>query len=204
MLTWAQRLHAIAQNGLHFEETPVHDRARYEQVRSIAAEMLAADGVAELDEIRTLLAAESGYATPKLDVRGVVFRDDKILLVQERADGNRWTLPGGWADIGESPSEAVVREVREESGYSTRAMKLLGLLDRLRHEHPPHMWHIWKVFILCELESETQGGLDHESGGAGFFARDELPELSTARVTASQIARLFDHRANPEWPADFD
>lgn len=203
-LRWAERLNAIAQNGLHFKATPVHDRMRYEQVRSIAAEMLAADGIAEPSEIRTLLAAESGYATPKLDVRGVVFRDEEILLVQERADNDRWTLPGGWADIGESPSEAVVREVREESGYATRAVKLLALLDRDRHDHPRHMWHIWKVFMLCELASEERAPLDHESAGAAFFSRTGLPELSAARVTEQQIARLFEHRENPGWPADFD
>lgn len=203
-LGWARRLNAIAQSGLHFAATPVHDRRRYEEVRSIAAEMLAADGGGAASEVRALLAAEAGYATPKLDVRGVVFRGDEILLVQERADGDRWTLPGGWADIGESPSEAVVREVREESGYQTRAVKLLALLDRDRHEHPPNMWHIWKVFILCELEDIDQGPLDHESAGAAFFSSRELPELSLARVTARQVARLFEQRRNPEWPADFD
>jgi ADP-ribose pyrophosphatase YjhB (NUDIX family) len=203
-LGWAQRLNAISQNGLHFDATPAHDRQRYEQVRAIAAEMLAADGSADPSELGALLAAESGYATPKLDVRGVVFRNEEILLVQERADGDRWTLPGGWADIGESPSEAVVREVREESGYATRAVKLLALLDHRRHRHPQHLWHIWKVFILCDLEGDEQGSVDHESGGAAFFARTELPELSVARVTEQQIARLYEQRGNPGWPADFD
>lgn len=203
-IDWAQRLNAIAQNGLHFAATPVHDLHRYEQVRSIAAEMIAAGGAAEPSRVRAMFAAEAGYATPKIEVRGVVFRDEKILLVRERADDDRWTLPGGWADIGESPSEAVVREVREESGYATRAVKLLALLDRHLHDHPRHMWHIWKVFILCDLESDTQGPLGHESSGAAFFARSALPELSVARVTEQQLERLFEHQANPEWPADFD
>lgn len=85
---------------------------------------------------------DGGYATPKVDVRAVAFRDSKLLLVKEREDG-WWTLAGGWADVGDSPSAAVVREVREESGYSVKVTKLLALLDRDLHGHPPfHIMHI--------------------------------------------------------------
>jgi ADP-ribose pyrophosphatase YjhB (NUDIX family) len=198
---WAQRLQAIAQSGLAYEP-PLYDRLRYQQVRRIAAEMLAHDSPAA-DDLDHLFAGEMGHATPKLDIRGAVFRRDEILLVHERADG-LWTLPGGWVDIGESPSEAVVREVREESGYETSAVKLLALYDRMRHEHPPHVWHVWKAFFLCELASDEQGPLDDEVLGAGFFPLDGLPDLSTGRVTARQIARFFAHREHPEWPTDFD
>ncbi len=92
-------------------------------------------GVAsEMSQCKLLVAF--GYATPKVDVRGSVFRDDQILLVKERADG-LWTLPGGWADVNESPREAVVREIMEESGYHTRANKLLAVWDRAKHQHTP-------------------------------------------------------------------
>jgi ADP-ribose pyrophosphatase YjhB (NUDIX family) len=203
VLDWAQRLQAIAQNGLAYQEPTEFDRDRYEQVRGIAAEMLAQGNGLAAEELVRVFASQSGHATPKVDVRGAVFRDDEILLVRERADG-RWTLPGGWADVGESPSEAVTREVLEESGYATRATKLLALYDRDRHGHPPHPWHTWKVVFLCELLGEEQRALGAETLAADFFPPDRLPELSLSRVTPRQIARFFEHREHPEWPTDFD
>jgi len=199
-LDWARRLQAIAQTGVAYGEPHVYDRERYEQVRQIAAEMLAADGdVAGIDAI---LALESGHATPKLDVRGVVFRDDDILLVRE--DG-AWSLPGGWVDVGEGPSEAAVREVLEESGYETRAVKLLALLDRDRHDCEPHAWHIWKAIVLCELAGGGQRPLQSETDAADFFARDALPEpLRSGAATRALIERAFEHWEHPGWPADFD
>jgi ADP-ribose pyrophosphatase YjhB (NUDIX family) len=200
LLDWARRLQAIAQTGVAYGDPHVYDRERYEQVRQIAAEMLAADGdVAEADSI---LALETGHATPKLDVRGVVFRGDEILLVREEG---AWGLPGGWVDVGESPSEAAVREVLEESGYQTRAVKLLALLDRDRHDYEPHAWHIWKAIVLCELTGGEQQALGSETDEAGFFPRDALPEpLRSGAATRSMIERAFEHRKHPEWPADFD
>jgi hypothetical protein len=138
-LDWMQRLQAIAQTGLAYAQDP-YDIERYEAVREIAVEMAAAHTGTELSYVRNLFAGQVGHATPKVDVRAVVFRDDAILLVRERAEG-RWTLPGGWADINESPSEAVVREAYEESGYRIRAVKLLALYDRNKHAHPPYPFH---------------------------------------------------------------
>jgi ADP-ribose pyrophosphatase YjhB (NUDIX family) len=204
-LDWARRLQAIAQTGLAYGEPTVYDRDRYEQVRRIAAEMIASNGNA--DEFETVFAAEAGHATPKLDVRGAVFRGDAILLVREKVkeSAGTWTLPGGWADVGETPSEAVVREVREESGYETRAVKLLALYDRNRHPHPPNPWHIWKACFLCEIVDDTQHELDDEIAEARFFTRNELPELDQARITPdSYINRFYEHREHPEWPTDFD
>jgi ADP-ribose pyrophosphatase YjhB (NUDIX family) len=200
VLDWARRLQAIAQTGVAYEEPSVHDRERYEQVRHVAAEMLASDG--NVEAIDALLAAQEGHATPKLDVRGAVFRDGEILLVRE-SDG--WSLPGGWADVGESPSDAVVREVLEESGYVTRATRLLALLDRDRQGYPPHAWHIWKAIFLCELTGEEQSELGSETDDARFFARGSLPEPLRVNVSTRRlIERCFDHREHPEWPADFD
>jgi ADP-ribose pyrophosphatase YjhB (NUDIX family) len=202
LLDWAQRLQAIAQSGVAYGEPSPYDRDRYEQVRRIAAEMLASNG--DVDALEALLAVEAGHATPKLDTRGAVFRDDAILLVREATSG-KWTLPGGWVDVGESPSRAVVREVREESGYETRAVKLLALYDRNSHPHPPALWHTWKACFLCELVDGVQHESDHEVSGARFFARDGLPELDALRITrAAYIDRFFAHREHPEWPTDFD
>src|SRR5215212_60989 len=148
-LTWTQRLQAIAQTGLTYAADP-YDIERYEQIREIAAEIAAHHTDAGFERISGLFADQAGYTTPKIDVRGVVFRDDMILLVKERSDGG-WTLPGGWADVGDSPGEAVVREIAEESGYLTRVVKLLALYDRNKHGHPPYPFHAYKIFFLCEL-----------------------------------------------------
>jgi ADP-ribose pyrophosphatase YjhB (NUDIX family) len=200
LLDWARRLQAIAQTGVAYGEPHVYDRERYAQVRQIAAEMLATDG--EVAAVDALFAHETGHATPKLDIRGVVFRGDEILLVRE---GGAWSLPGGWVDVGESPTEAAVREVLEESGHETRAVKLLALLDRDRHDYAPHAWHIWKAIFLCELAGSEQQALGSETDDARFFARDALPEpLRSGDATRAVIERAFEHRENPEWPTDFD
>lgn len=200
-LEWARRLQALAQSGLAYTQNP-YEIERYEAVREIAAEMVSACSGADLAGVRELFAGQAGYATPKVDVRGVAFRDDAILLVRERQDG-LWTLPGGWADVTDSPAEAAEREVYEESGYRARAVKLLALYDRNKRGHPPYIFSIYKVFFLCEL----LGGEPTESietTGVGFFREDELPPLSTPRVTPEEIARFFAHLRHPEWPADFD
>lgn len=206
-LAWAKALHSVAQNGLHYAAND-YERERYEQVERIVAEMLAAQtGSEDLRPILDLLRHDTGYVTPKTDVRGVAARDGRILLVRETMDEGRWTLPGGWADPNDTPSQAVEREVREESGYEARAVKLIGVYDRShpRHaHHPPYPFHIYKLFFLCEV---VGGGptASHETTGARFFAEDELPEdLSLSRVTPSQLARAFQHMRHPDLPTDFD
>ena len=148
---------------------------------------------------------KQSYPTPKVDVRGVVVRDGRMLLVRELTDG-RWALPGGWADVGESLAEAVVREVREESGYSTRAVKLLAVLNLGHYQDGrPLRPNIYKHFVRCELVAEEPGPLiGAETGEAAFFTEDELPELSAPRGTREQLARLFEHARRPDLPTDFD
>jgi ADP-ribose pyrophosphatase YjhB (NUDIX family) len=201
-LDWGSRLQALAQTGLTFAQDP-YDVERYQTLRDIAAEMLATGTGADLATMGQLLASDSGYATPKVDVRGVVFRDDKILLVRERSDG-QWTLPGGWADVNASPAENVVREISEESGFQTRVVKLLAVFDRSKHPHEPAFpFHVYKLFLLCEI---IGGAAAHssETDGVDFFAESELPELSITRVTSAQIHRMFEHRRNSALPTDFD
>ncbi len=201
-LRWSRQLMAIAQNGLTYANSS-YDVERYEAVRNIAAEMMADHSGTDQERIVNLFARESGYATPKVDVRGVVFRDDAILLVKEREDGG-WTLPGGWADVNESPREAVEREVVEESGYEVRATKLLAVLDRAKHPHvPPFPFHIYKVFILCDLIG-GEAAASKETEEVGFFRENDTPELSVARTTPNQLARLFEHHRQPHLAPDFD
>ncbi|MBN1347247.1 MAG: NUDIX hydrolase [Phycisphaerae bacterium] len=202
-LEWARSLQAISQTGLHYAQNE-YDRERYEAIREIGAEILAGHAGVDKQGVLELWSKENGYATPKVDVRGVVFRDDGILLVRETLDEGRWTLPGGWADVNESPSEAVEREVREESGFETRAVKLLAAYDRDKQGHaPPFPFHIYKLFFLCDIVG-GQAQSSHETSDAAFFPADDLPELSVSRVTAAQIRRCFAHRAHPDWPSDFD
>jgi ADP-ribose pyrophosphatase YjhB (NUDIX family) len=202
LLDWIKRLTAIAQNGVTFAKDP-YDIDRYTQLRQVAAEMLARASDANIEVILGVLGDQKGYATPKVDMRGVVFRDERILMVRERSDG-RWALPGGWADPGESPAENVVREIREESGFLARATKILAIYDRSKHTHkPPFAFHVYKLFMRCELI----GGAAEpsiETDAVGFFAAHEIPELSSGRVTAEQIRRMFEHHRNPALAADFD
>ncbi len=201
LVQWAQRLQALSQTGLTYAQDP-YDRVRYEEIRQIAAEIMALPLNAAPAELVKLFQAEDGYATPKIDVRGVVIEGAKVLLVRERSDGG-WTLPGGWSDVGDSPSEAIEREIREESGYEARAVKLLALYDRRKHNHPPIPYHAYRAFFRCEIVGGSPA-LSNETDGVDFFALDRLPPLSVARVTATQIAHFFDHDRNPDWPTDFD
>ncbi len=200
-LAWVQRLEALAQSGLAYTQNPF-DAERFQAIREIAAEMVAGQAGVEVGYVADLFAGQAGYATPKVDVRGAVFRDDAILLVRERVDG-RWTLPGGWADVNDSSREAVEREVLEESGYRARATKLVALYDRNKHGHTPYLFHIYKVFFQCELEGGAPA-VSAETEAVGFFPEDGLPELSIPRVTPDEIARLFAHYRHPEWPTEFD
>jgi len=201
-LIWARELQAIAQNGLTFSRDRF-DIERYHAVREIASAMMAAGSGTEIPIIADLFAGQSGYATPKVDVRGAVFRDDRILLVRERSDG-RWALPGGWADINQSASEAVIREIREEAGFETTVRKLAAVYDRSRHDHsPPFPFHVYKMFFLCDLTGGAARPSD-ETSEVVFFPMGALPELSRGRVLPKQIVRMFAHHREPHLPTEFD
>ena len=150
----ARRFQAIAQIGLAYCKDP-YDRQRYEEIQRLAADIMA-NGAALPDSapLLDIFKNDLGYATPKIDIRTAVFDRDRILLVQEREDG-LWTLPGGWADIGDSPSFAAVREVKEESGYAIAISKLAAVYDRDKHGHPPMAFHVYKFFFLGELRGGT-------------------------------------------------
>ena len=202
-LEWSRRLQAISQSGLTYTEG-VYDRERYAQIRQIAAEMAAAQTGDDPSRLVNLFSHDTGYGTPKVDVRGVVIKDDQLLMVKERIDG-LWTIPGGWADVGDSPAAMAVREVREESGYEVRAVRLLALYDRdaPRHGHPPIPWHAYKVFFLCELIG-GEPATSSETDAVGFFPIHALPPLSITRVTESEIQRLYGLACDPSLPPDFD
>lgn len=199
---WAQRLMTIAQAGLTYA-VGGYDLERYRTLRELAAEVAAAATGAPFEAVQTTFEQERGYFTPKVDVRAVVFAPDgAVLLVRETADG-LWSLPGGWADVGESLRENAVREVLEESGYRVRADKLLAVYDKAKHEHPAELVYAYKAFVRCELlGGEPTTSL--ETSEVGFFTPDRIPPLSTPRVNAAQLRRMFDHRDDPTLPTDFD
>lgn len=201
VLDLARRLLALSQSGLHF--TPQeYDRERYREIADIATQLLVQPSGPSAERLHQTWFVEDGYATPKIDVRGAIFREDRVLLVRETTDG-KWTLPGGWADVNDSPSHAVEKEIEQESGFTARAMKLAALYDRNRHEHPPYLFHAWKAFFICEITG-GEARISHETDGVDFFALDALPELSTGRSTAAQILRMYEHHLNPERPTEFD
>ncbi len=201
-LRWAKQLAALSQDGLTYSQSQ-YEIERYEQIREIAAEMMSAGSEFDDQTFVELFAREQGYATPKVDVRGAAFRDGKILLVKEKID-DAWTLPGGWADPCQSPSEAVVREVFEESGFQVRVAKLAAVYDRSKHPHlPPMPFHLYKLFFLCEITG-GQATESHETTGVDFFAEDQIPPLSSSRTLPFQIARMFEHDRNRALPTEFD
>ncbi|WP_054957260.1 NUDIX hydrolase [Paenibacillus dakarensis] len=200
-LEWAKELQAISQAGLAYSKD-VYDIERFEQLRDLSVSILHEYTDIEHEKIRFLFASDTGYPTPKVDIRGVVFQDGKILLVRERLDG-AWSLPGGWADIGLSAKEVVVKEIKEESGYDVRPVRLLAVLDKKFHDHPPEAQHVYKIFILCELTGGKAGG-GIETSEAAFFAEDHLPGLSVQRNTKRQIEVMFEYLRNPAKEVWFD
>lgn len=200
-LEWAKQLQSIAQAGLAYSKDK-YDLERFEMIRDLSVEMLAEQTDNDQSVIKDLFANETGYATPKVDVRAVVFKDNKILMVKEDPDAV-WALPGGWGDIGLSPREVAVKEVQEESGFHVKAIKLIGILDKKYHDHPPSPYHTYKIFIQCEITGgKPETGI--ETSAVDFFAEDDLPELSVARNTESQIKLAFEHLNNPNAPVYFE
>ena len=200
-LAWVRRLQTITQAGLTYSRDP-YDRQRYEQLQELAAEIAASLAKPSNEPWLELIRAEKGYATPKVDVRAVVEQNGKLLFMRESHD-SLWSLPGGWADIGESPSQIAEREVLEETGFQVEASKLLAVYDKARHDHPPEFWYCYKLFVRCELRGGAPArGL--ETLDTGFFGSNEIPPLSTPRVTEAQVRRMFTHLAQPELPTDFD
>jgi ADP-ribose pyrophosphatase YjhB (NUDIX family) len=197
---WVRRLQSIAQNGRKYCKNQF-DLQRYEQVEDIAAEIAARYSDSELETIKAIFRRETGPATPKVDVRAAVISEQKILLVKERDDG--WTLPGGWVDPGESPSEAAVRETKEESGYDVTAVRLIAIYDRDKQGHPPCPFHVYKLIFLCELVGGS-AKTSLETDAVCFFSEAELPALSESRVLSPQVKRAFVFARDTNLPADFD
>lgn len=187
-LEWAREIQAIAQIGNHFSENEFQ-RQRFQRLTEIAAEIISEHCNLDKDELEGLFLCQAGYATPRIDVRGAVFQGEKLLMVRERADGG-WTLPGGWADVGDMPSEAVEREVWEEAGLRVKARRVIGIYDANR-SGPLEIFHAFKIVFLCDLLGGDPQPSD-ETSEVAFFAQNEIPAvLSGERTKPRHIKDAF-------------
>ncbi len=199
-MEWAREIFSLSQAGLTYSENPF-DIERYKRLKEIAAEIVANESDLTKEAVLESFSMQAGYITPKVDVRGAVVREGKILLIQEKADG-KWAMPGGWADLGNSPASVAEREVWEESGFRVKAEKVVAVLDANRVE-PFEFYHAYKIIFLCEL----LGGeplTSHETLAVDFFDRDHLPPLSIYRTNEDMLQEVFAHVENPNRPTVFD
>lgn len=199
-ITIAQRIQAIAQAGLEFCHNDF-DRDRYEQLREISTEIIETHTKYSRQEIVELFASETGYPTPKVDVRAVIFRENQILMVREKLDG-KWSLPGGWADQHLTLSGNLVKESFEEAGAVVEPGKVIAIIDRNLGNYPPIPHGCYKIFVECKLK-EVAFSDNTETSDAGFFSPDSLPELSTERITKEQIIMCFEARRE-NWEVVYD
>ena len=144
---------------------------------------------------------QAGYITPKVDVRAAVIKEGKILLIQERAD-DRWAMPGGWADLGNSPASVAEREVWEESGYRVKAEKVIAVIDANRIE-PFEFYHAYKIIFLCTL-LDGEPRTSYETLAVDFFDPHQLPPLSMYRTNEEMIHEVFAHLQDPGRRTAFD
>jgi ADP-ribose pyrophosphatase YjhB (NUDIX family) len=198
LLSIAKRLQSIAQAGIFYSEDKPFDRERYEEISQLSVQILSHLTDEPIDKIGNLFTQErDGYQTPKVDVRAVIFNDSgEILMVKEKVDGC-WSLPGGWADVGYSPAEVAIKEVQEETGLNVKTIRLLAIMDKRNHPHPPEGWYVYKIFILCEVIGGEISKNTTETSDIQYFNLQNLPPLSEPRNVYSQIKLMFDYWENP-------
>lgn len=199
-LEWAREIQQLCQTGLAFSESE-YDTQRYKRLTEIAAEIAVSHSDISKEELIENFLAHPGYATPKVDIRAAIIENNKLLLVQEKTD-NKWAMPGGWADVGESPTEAIIRETKEESGLNIIPKKVIGLYDANREGRPLELFHAYKIVFLCE----KVGGIpkiSSETIAVDYFSFDRLPPLSISRTDEKHINDVLSHINNPSLPAIF-
>jgi len=184
-----KRIKALADTGLVYANDE-YDKERYQELKEIGLQLLSEVTDQPLKVLRNFYLPEKDYPTVKVDVRGIVLNErNELLLAKEKIDG-KWSIPGGWADIGYTPSEVVIKEIEEETGLICSAQRVLAIFDKRMHPHPPQPFYIYKLIFLCKLEhGELKHGFDMD--GASFFSIDELPELSEDRIVVSQLKKLY-------------
>ncbi len=199
-IQWAQEIFSMSQAGLTYSKNEF-DIERYKRLQEITAEMIESQSEVSKESALESFSMQAGYITPKIDVRGAVIRENKILLIQEKADG-KWAMPGGWADLGNAPASVAEREVWEESGYRVQAEKVIAVIDANRIE-PMEFYHAFKIIFLCSLiGGEPQ--VSHETLAIGFFDLNDLPPLSIYRTNEEMLQEVFEHVKDPSRKTYFD
>jgi ADP-ribose pyrophosphatase YjhB (NUDIX family) len=205
LLSIAKRLQSIAQAGIFYNNDKPFDLERYEEISQLSVQILSNLTDEPIEKIGNLFTQErDGYQTPKVDIRAVVFNElGEILMVKEKVDGC-WSLPGGWADVGYTPSEVAVKEVREETGLEVKVVRLLAVMDKRNHSHPPEGWYVYKIFILCEKIGGNILSHTTETCDIQYFSLENLPPLSEVRNVYSQIKMMFEYRDDDKKEVYFD
>ena len=199
-LEWAREIFSLSQSGLTYSGNP-YDIERYKRLQEITAEMIESESDISRQSVLESFSMQAGYITPKIDVRGAVVQDGKILLIQERADG-MWAMPGGWSDLGDAPASMVEREVWEESGFRVKAEKVVAVIDANRIE-PFEFYHAYKIIFLCRL-LDGEPRTSHETLAVEFFDPNHLPPLSVYRTNEAMLQEVFAHVESPDRPTAFD
>jgi ADP-ribose pyrophosphatase YjhB (NUDIX family) len=199
-LDWAREIFSLSQSGLTYSGNP-YDIERYKRLQEITAEIIESQSKVSKASALDSFSMQAGYITPKVDVRGAVVHEGKILLIQERADG-MWAMPGGWADLGNSPAAVAEREVWEESGYRVKAEKAVAIIDANRLE-PMEFYHAYKIIFLCQL-LDGEPRTSYETLAVDFFDPNQLPPLSFYRTNEEMLREVFAHVADPNRRTAFD
>jgi ADP-ribose pyrophosphatase YjhB (NUDIX family) len=199
-IDWAREIFSLSQAGLTYSRNEF-DIERYKRLQEITAEMIESQSGISTDSVLESFSMQAGYTTPKIDVRGAVVHEGKILLIQERADG-KWAMPGGWADLGNAPASVAEREVWEESGFRVKAEKVVAVIDANRIE-PMEFYHAYKIIFLCQL-LDGEPRTSHETLAVDFFDPNDLPPLSRYRTNESMLQEVFAHVQDPHRPTAFD
>ena len=199
-MQWAREIYSLSQSGITYSGNQ-YDIDRYRRLQEITAEMIASQSEIAKESVLESFSMQAGYITPKVDVRGAVIRENKILLIQERADGN-WAMPGGWADLGNSPASVAEREVFEESGFHVKAEKVVAVIDANRIE-PMEFYHAYKLIFLCKL-LDGEPRISHETLAVDFFELNNLPPLSIYRTNEDMLREVFAHVEDPSRATAFD
>ena len=200
-LIYARKLNSIAKAGLTYSEDK-YDIERFEEIEKISADIIKKHTELQQETIEEVFISEKGYSTPKVDIRAVIFKNDKILLVKEKIDG-LWSLPGGWAEVNLSVSENLKKEAKEEAGAEIKPKRVIAIQDRNKHNTPPSLNSIYKIFVECELiKMDFKENI--ETSEVGFFKLDKLPPLSIERNNREQIEMCFEAKDKKYHQTIFD
>ena len=199
---WAKQIQAYCKTGLYYVKSE-YEIDRYNQIMDASINIMSLLSDEDPEKLKINMNYENRYITPKVDLRIVVFDDHgKFLLVKEKVDG-LWSLPGGFCDVGYSPSEVAVKETQEEAGIHVEPVKLLGVIDKKHYNHPRNIYYLYTIFILCKkIDGEEKPGM--ETLAVDYFPIDDLPQLSTNRVTEEQLQMMHKFYTGERTEAYYD